>query len=268
MLGSSLGTVENGEFNETNMTSFGEADPSVPESEAFFTGKPMLHGMGYAFLFRNYKPETGKWMSADPLGYPDGWNNLAYCGNWVTSCYDWLGAVIQTDAIGWDPYNPDWESNVGDVLTYLSSSTTEIECKYGEATWKGSIKKMIDTMAAASYVVEINEIDSLDGGGVQDWPNTQSGGGNADIYIDNTSYTDAYVDTNKDGLPDDRSFAEALLWELMNAFARTELGASEATFTIPNYEALKNTLRATGNPFPFRNSPRLYRITKTTFVVE
>jgi len=96
MLGSSLGTVENGEFNETNMTSFGEADPSVPESEAFFTGKPMLHGMGYAFLFRNYKPETGKWISSDPLGYPDGWNNLAYCNNWVTDCFDWLGAATAT----------------------------------------------------------------------------------------------------------------------------------------------------------------------------
>jgi hypothetical protein len=175
---------------------------------------------------------------------------------------------LQSDAIGIDAINTQWGTDIGSVLAYLSSSTTEIECKYDGATWKGTIKDMIDTMASASYVVEINEINSLDGEGVNDWPNTQSAGGNADIYIDNISYTDAFVDINKDGLPDNRSFSETSLWELMNAFARTELGASELTFTIPNYEALKNTLDTTRDPFPFRNSPRLYRNTKTTFTVE
>ena len=27
------------------------------------------------------------------LGYPDGWNNLAYCNNWVTNCIDWQGTA-------------------------------------------------------------------------------------------------------------------------------------------------------------------------------
>lgn len=63
-----------------------------------FTGKPEITGLGYAFLFRNYRGDLGKWQTQDPigiiiatepefaskdtpetyeLGYPDGWNNLA-----------------------------------------------------------------------------------------------------------------------------------------------------------------------------------------------
>ena len=34
----------------------------------------------------------GKWTTSDPLGYPDGWNNLAYVNNGVTNTFDWLGA--------------------------------------------------------------------------------------------------------------------------------------------------------------------------------
>jgi RHS repeat-associated protein len=90
MLGSSLGVVESGKFCEIRRTSFGENASSA--NEDFFTGKPNVEGLGYAFLFRNYRSETGKWMSSDPLGYPDGWNNLAYVNNWVTYAIDYLGA--------------------------------------------------------------------------------------------------------------------------------------------------------------------------------
>ncbi len=50
--------------------------------------------MGYAFLMRNYRSDTGKWQTSDPLGYPDGWNNYAYCNNGVTSTIDYLGYII------------------------------------------------------------------------------------------------------------------------------------------------------------------------------
>ena len=58
------------------------------------TGKPHIGELGYAFLFRNYRPEQGKWQTADPLGYPDGWNNLAYVNNWITGCIDTWGTDI------------------------------------------------------------------------------------------------------------------------------------------------------------------------------
>jgi RHS repeat-associated protein len=97
MLGSSLGTVENGTFKEIGRTSFGDqlSNSSTPElsnfSNDFFTGKPAVAGLGYSFLFRNYRADVSKWQTSDPLGYPDGWNNFAYCGNNGTSSLDTMG---------------------------------------------------------------------------------------------------------------------------------------------------------------------------------
>ena len=48
-------------------------------SSPFFTGKPQVEGLGRVFLYRNYRSDLAKWQTADPLGYPDGWNQLAYC---------------------------------------------------------------------------------------------------------------------------------------------------------------------------------------------
>jgi RHS repeat-associated protein len=97
MLGSSLGVVESGKFCEIRRTSFGELMPDasclLPEQD-FFTGKPSVEGLGYAFLFRNYRAETGKWQSSDPLGYPDGWNNLAYVNNFVVGAIDRFGLEL------------------------------------------------------------------------------------------------------------------------------------------------------------------------------
>jgi len=95
MLGSTLGSLRGNEFSATDMTLFGEPkEGETEDKEAFFTGKPKVDGLGYAFLFRNYRSGLGKWQTADPLGYPDGWNNLAYCNNWVIECVDNLGADI------------------------------------------------------------------------------------------------------------------------------------------------------------------------------
>ena len=59
----------------------------VPHSP-FFTGKPMVEGLGHAFWMRNYRAGLAKWQTADPLGYPDGWNQLTYCNNGVTRSVD------------------------------------------------------------------------------------------------------------------------------------------------------------------------------------
>ena len=83
MLGSTLAVND----KAVEMTSFGETD----NENVFFTGKPMIDELGYSFLFRDYNPNQGKWTTSDPLGYPDGWNNLAYCNNGVTRAIDWIG---------------------------------------------------------------------------------------------------------------------------------------------------------------------------------
>ena len=86
MLGSTLAV--NG--NPVEMTSFGE----TTDKNAFFTGKPMVDELGYSFLFRDYNPHQGKWTTSDPLGYPDGWNNLAYVNNQIWDAIDKLGASV------------------------------------------------------------------------------------------------------------------------------------------------------------------------------
>ena len=70
-----------------NMTAFGEST----DTNAMYTGKPYIGELGYAFLFRNYRSDYGKWQTTDPLGYPDGWNNLAYCNNKTIETFDYAG---------------------------------------------------------------------------------------------------------------------------------------------------------------------------------
>ena len=80
-------------YSAAALTAFGESIPAsqplnTSTSQQFFTGKPHVAGLGHAFLFRNYRAGLAKWQTADPLGYPDGWNQLAYCGNGVVQAVD------------------------------------------------------------------------------------------------------------------------------------------------------------------------------------
>ena len=91
MLGTSLGKVSGKGYSTIAKTSFG-ADTS--DKSSFFTGKPYVDGLGYAFLLRNYRPDMGKWQISDIIGYPDGWNNFAYCGNNIIHFLDYIGTVV------------------------------------------------------------------------------------------------------------------------------------------------------------------------------
>ena len=95
MLGTSIGYVKDGKYSDITKISFG-VDTS--DKSSFFTGKPYVDGLGYAFLLRNYRADMGKWLSQDLIGYPDGWNNFAYCNNMITNSLDSLGSYIITSA--------------------------------------------------------------------------------------------------------------------------------------------------------------------------
>ena len=56
---------------------------------------------------RNYRSDTGKWQTSDPLGYPDGWNNYAYCNNGVTLHFDYCGGKIGDGIWEWESSGPD-----------------------------------------------------------------------------------------------------------------------------------------------------------------
>ena len=112
MLGTTQGTFSDGKYSKNNVTLFGETD----NKETMFTGKPQIDGIGYAFLFRSYRPELAKWQTSDPLGYPDGFNNFAYCNNGVTKNIDYLGCSI------FYPYvNEDGSAGTG---SYYSNNTS------------------------------------------------------------------------------------------------------------------------------------------------
>ncbi|MEI8248140.1 MAG: hypothetical protein WCI51_20055 [Lentisphaerota bacterium] len=143
MLGSSVGSVENGKFNAIDRSAFGE---SKSDSELnFFTGKPQVEGLGYAFQLRNYRADQGKWQTSDLKGYPDGWNNLAYVNNKVTMAIDWRGAetvelndpgnTVFTVAYGQEC---NWEV---DFVTVLGVNYTILILDYdyqlqGKTTWQ------------------------------------------------------------------------------------------------------------------------------------
>ena len=124
MLGSSMGSVEGGKFNTIKRTAFGELESGDSQLD-FFTGKPQVEGLGYAFLFRNYRAEQGKWQTADPMGYPNGWNNLAYCCNLPMIALDPLGlslwdSITATASSAWSSVtaaasNPTFQNTVGAV---------------------------------------------------------------------------------------------------------------------------------------------------------
>ena len=70
MLGTTLGAASRDSTGSTyvsaQLTAFGE--PITPNAqrttpnELFFTGKPKVEGLGYAFLFRNYRANLGKFV--------------------------------------------------------------------------------------------------------------------------------------------------------------------------------------------------------------
>ena len=91
ILGTSLGKIDEEGYSAITKTSFGAESNNA---NSFFTGKPYVGNLGYAFLFRNYRADMGKWLSQDLIGYPDGWNNFAYCRNSVINLIDILGCKI------------------------------------------------------------------------------------------------------------------------------------------------------------------------------
>ena len=130
MLGNTLGVKDGEKFSAIDRDAFGELKPGEKPNLAvnFFTGKPEIDGLGYSFLLRNYRADLGKWQTTDPLGYPDGWNNLAYVNNGVTMRIDWLGGEY-VDSSSYNGYNLFISKHKYDAdhAVMDSTSTTIIE---------------------------------------------------------------------------------------------------------------------------------------------
>ena len=134
ILGTTLGTEGADGYVPVELSAFGDTPPShLPTSSPshhLFTGKPSVDGLGYAFLFRNYRARLGKWQTADPLGYPDGWNQMAY--------------GVNSPIVGFDSTGGSWD-NVDMLAYYYRYGLDPIIAIYGQiVSWIGTYDS-IDT---------------------------------------------------------------------------------------------------------------------------
>ena len=134
MLGTSLGKVDKNGYSAIDKTSFG-ADTS--DKSSFFTGKPYVEDLGYAFFLRNYRADMGKWGIVDPIGYPNGWNNLAYCNNRILFYYDKYGLTGFWNDVG------NFFEGVGDFL--VDNTVTNTVSDYWHALEAGFTGTPSDT---------------------------------------------------------------------------------------------------------------------------
>ena len=132
MLGTTVGAKSGKTYSAATLSAFGEDlnhHSPTSHSNSFFTGKPAVAGLGHAFLMRNYRAGLGKWQTADPLGYPNGWNQLKYGVNSPGEGLDMLGC-------SWLPFGDDIEytligQNIGVDVPIPGYSGTTLYCKGG-----------------------------------------------------------------------------------------------------------------------------------------
>ena len=134
-LGTTVGAKKDGKYSAAALTAFGEnyLTTQPPNHQTFFTGKPYVEGLGHAFWMRNYRAGLAKWQTADPMGYPDGWNQLAYCNNCTIGAVDRMGGWCETvhhdinatylTNQGIDAHSYKWGSLSLDVLNGLNAGS-------------------------------------------------------------------------------------------------------------------------------------------------
>jgi RHS repeat-associated protein len=88
-------------YYDTAYAPFGEAYVETGTNDRSFTdqNQDTISGL-HDFMFREYNPAHGRWMSPDPAGMkaanlenPQTWNRYAYTGNTPLQSIDWLGLL-------------------------------------------------------------------------------------------------------------------------------------------------------------------------------
>ncbi len=175
-------------YTAAALTAFGEPLPAAATSpnsnirqfdhsiisSPFFTGKPQVEGLGRVFLYRNYRADLAKWQTADPLGYPDGWNQLAYCGNEALGTIDLYGGA----KIGDVRPAPGYESLSDELLKFTMSGFVPTYELVGFDTKLGEIHKEIfiegssyikrDTGAYIEYWGKFKDVQDIESWGLYD----------------------------------------------------------------------------------------------------
>jgi RHS repeat-associated protein len=147
ILGTTLGVDGADGYSPIAKTAFG--DTVTTANTTFFTGKPQVDGLGHAFLMRNYRADLGKWPTADPLGYPDGWNQMAYCRNGGVGRLDFIGgATIDSfyDALNHYAYGVGEEAHIGSLIVSEAMESNEYKTEV--------IDRISSTLAGMSYYLD------------------------------------------------------------------------------------------------------------------
>lgn len=144
-----------------------------------YTCKPYIAELGYSFLFRDYNPNQGKWTTTDPLGYPDGWNNLAYCNNEVISSIDIRGTCMlhpeSNILIPCSESNPYASANI--TTSYQSINTYTVECGMSINSSK-SYSFTVSATIAEIFEISTSFSENVDiGSSLTGDPHDGSGGG-------------------------------------------------------------------------------------------
>ena len=96
----------------------------------------------------------GKWQISDIIGYPDGWNNFAYCGNTPLTFFDFLGT-------SWGNLEMVWHYEFGNGQ-YVSLSTMGLENAVYSEIKSNAIPKLTDVID--SYIQEtVRETSGISG---------------------------------------------------------------------------------------------------------
>ena len=148
VLGSNLSSIGSNGFTKNKQTTFGDTQ----DKSTFFSGKPFVEDLGYAFMFRNYRSEMGKWQTQDPLGYPTGFNNFAYCDNNSIERVDYLGlcgSYFKHKVVGTGSASKSfYTGRIADTLVFTCNTP-------------GSVQKTITSNSG--FTVSINLSDIIPG---------------------------------------------------------------------------------------------------------
>jgi RHS repeat-associated protein len=94
----------------------GATDASHP-NRFMFTGREFDRETGlYYYRARYYNPQIGRFLQTDPIGYGDGMNWYAYCGNNAVNCNDPLGESGNWEDLSFGPAG--YRVKDGDNRTY------------------------------------------------------------------------------------------------------------------------------------------------------
>ena len=194
MLGTTVGSKSNGKYSAAALTAFGENHPTTepPNHQTFFTGKPYVEGLGHAFLMRNYRASLAKWQTVDPIGYPDGWNALAYCLCCPHCAIDYAGAFLLTchdfNAVGFAIHSAS-ELTVGHVGADASGGVFSVYLRDVQITPSGSV--FIDLALNLSIDPNVRHDSKFQSGDVSEYGEHTGSQNNA--YGDNMTWESVYA---------------------------------------------------------------------------